>query len=87
MKNMVCLSGYLVTRRSVGDWKGQEMLAAYNLNRLYQAVYDAAPKGIDECTLRKTLLAVRTDWLIVDSGLLSMTNEQIEAYAQAKFLP
>lgn len=87
MKTMVSLSGYLVTRRSVGDWKGQESLAAYNINRIYQAVYDAAPKEIDERTLRKTLLAVRNDWLIDDSGLLSLTDELIEAYAQAKFLP
>ena len=84
---MVSLSGYLVTRRSVGDWKGQEMLAAYNINRIYQAVYDAAPVDINERTLRKTLLDVRNDWLVDGSGLLSLTNEQIEAYAQAKFLP
>ena len=74
MKTMVSLCGYLVTRRSVGDWKGQEKLAAFNLNRIYQAVYDAAPKDIDERTLRKTLLDVRNDWLAGDSSLLLSLN-------------
>jgi hypothetical protein len=87
MKTMVSLNGYLATRRSVGDWKGQEKLAAYNLNRIYQAVYDASPKEIDERTLRKILLDVRNDWLVDGSDLLSLTIKQIEAYAQAKFLP
>ena len=86
METMVGLSGYLATIRSVGDWKGQERLAAYNLNRIFQAVYDAAPMDITERTLRKILLDVWDDWLVDDSGLLLLTNEQIEAYAQEKFL-
>ena len=65
----------------------QEKLVAYNINRIYQAVYDAVPKEIYERTLRKILLDVRDDWLVDDSDLLSLTNEQIEVYAQAKFLP
>jgi hypothetical protein len=81
------LSGYLATRRSVGNWHGQEVLAAYNINRLCQAVYAAAPQDITERTLRKILLDVWDDWLVDDSGLLSLTDEQIKAYAQAKFLP
>ena len=48
MKNMVNLRDYLATEHSVGDWQGQEKLVADNVNRLYQAVYGAAPAAINE---------------------------------------
>jgi hypothetical protein len=85
MKNMVNLRDYLATEHSVGDWQGQEKLVADNVNRLYQAVYGAAPAAINEYSLRNVLWDLWDEWGSDDSGLLSLTEEQITTYVATIF--
>lgn len=82
------LNKYLVDRKSVGDYQGQEQRAADNLNRIYHALdcrlnpilivghemtYDPAKYDEIMCNVRK-------DWANRKEELLTLSDEQIQVY-------
>jgi hypothetical protein len=81
MKSMYNLNNVLATAESVGEWDGQEELAAENVNKIYQAIYAAAPEDIDDTTLYEIMHSVWDDWGS-EEELLTITDEQIQEYVQ-----
>lgn len=57
------------------------MLAAENVNKIYQAIYAAAPEDIDDTTLYEIMHSVWDDWGS-EEELLTITDEQIHEYVQ-----
>lgn len=80
-KLLVNLDGFLADSHSVGDWNGAEKLAAENINRIYRAVYAAAPEDMDADLLSDILHRVWDDWGS-RPGLLDVTDEEIFKYAE-----
>lgn len=83
-KEMFNLNSVLADSGSVGDWDGQEELAAEQVNRIYQALYDAAPDNIEPDELARIMQYVWDDWGS-NEDLLEITDEQIEKYVSGKF--
>lgn len=84
------LNKYLVDASSVGDWGGQEQLAAHNLNRIYHALdLRICPILIvgDERQWNPGLYGeimshVWRDWMHKDM-LLNLTDERLKEYVES----
>ena len=75
-------SGVLATNETVGNWEGQEELAAEQFNRILFAIYFIATDDSDEITmddLKKDAWGYWGD----NAGLLKLTNEQIVEYVES----
>ena len=84
MKDMLNLRDYLANDTTVGEWDGKEELAADQVNRIYQALYDAAPSDIEPEELAGVLSHVWDHWGS-EEGLLTLTDEQIQEYVSKYF--
>ncbi|TKB57489.1 hypothetical protein [Ferrimonas aestuarii] len=62
MKELVTIHSYLVDADGIGDWEGEEEIAADNLNRIYHAVYDAADVDVDPSLLETMLESIWSHW-------------------------
>lgn len=72
-------SEFAATPASVGDWEGEEMLAAEQVNRIYKAIDGAIPMTIDPNLARNIFNRVWEDWGY-DLRLLDITDEEIQEY-------
>ena len=80
------LAQHLADSTTVGEWDGQESRAAENINRLYEALYNALEDDIaDEEYFHNVCHWTWDDWGS-EEGLLELSDEQITAYV-AKFFP
>jgi hypothetical protein len=59
---MLNLQTFLADDTTVGNWGGQEDLAAEQVNRIIQALYDAASDDIEEEELADVLGRVWDQW-------------------------
>ena len=84
MKDMLNLRDFMADETSVGEWSGQEKLAAEQVNRIYQALYDAAPDDIEHEFLAGILSHVWDQWGS-EEGLLTITDSQIQEYVSKYF--
>ncbi len=84
MKEFVSIYTYLVEPHEVGEWEGEEALAAENLNRLYHAVYDAADSEIEPALLEEMLSAVWPHWQF-NPQLLELDDDLIDAFVETLF--
>lgn len=69
------------TSDSVGEWDGQEKLAANNFNRIQNALYSAAPDHYDDDQLYELMKHAWDVWGS-DENLLTITDEQINEYVE-----
>jgi hypothetical protein len=67
------------TTDSVGNWDGQEALAAANINRIYDVIYARAADDIDHDMLNEIVHNVWDDWG-TDIYLLDITDDIINEY-------
>jgi hypothetical protein len=67
------------TAGSVGEWEGQEELAAENVNRIYKAIFDAVDEDFDQDRLDQIIHDVWDDWGSEES-LLTITDNEIAGY-------
>lgn len=72
---------YAVTPEMVGDWEGEEELAATQVNRIYEAIDRAVPEHLDSQSAHALFGRVWDDWGY-DLRLLDLTDEDIWQYAQ-----
>lgn len=84
LKEMYNLNAALATTESVGEWDGQEELAAENVNRIYTAIYKAAPNDTDTDTLAEIMHRVWDEWGS-EEKLLTLTDEDVEKYVSKVF--
>ncbi len=70
---------YAATPESVGDWEGEEHLAAEQVNRIYMAIDSAIPGSIDPNLARNIFNRVWEDWGY-DLRLLDITDSEIQEY-------
>ena len=84
MKDMLNLRDFMADDTTVGDWEGQEDLAAQQVNRIYQALYDAAPDDIEPEELAGVLKHVWDQWGS-EEDLLTITDRQIQEYVSKYF--
>lgn len=84
MKEMLNLRDFLADDATVGDWNGQEELAAQQVNRITQDLYDAAPDNIEPEELAGVLHQIWDYWGSEDD-LLTITNQKIQNYVSKYF--
>ncbi|SHG88866.1 hypothetical protein [Ferrimonas marina] len=84
MKEFVAVHTYLMEPYEVGEWEGQEALAAENINRLYHAVYDMADNDIDVALLEQMLESVWPTWQF-NPQLLELDDDMLDAFVEALF--
>jgi hypothetical protein len=70
------------TAHSVGDWGGQEQLAADNINRIYDAIYGAVGDDYDSDRLAQIIHDVWDDYGS-NEYLLDISDEEIAGYVRA----
>lgn len=88
---MMSLSKYLCNAKSVGDWNGQEQRAAENINRIYRALdehlFHILVMGDEQHyhpdIYNAVMSRVWDDWR-GKPALLTLTNDAIEEYIQAR---
>jgi len=78
-KEMFNMKSVRATNENVGEWDGQEELAADNFNRIQDALYDAAPDEYDDDKLSNLMKSAWDDWGSEET-LLTVTDEQISEY-------
>ena len=84
MKELVTIHSYLADPEGVGDWEGEEELAADNLNRLYHAVYDAADDDMDPASLEAMLETIWPYWQH-NPELTELDDEMIEGFVDSLY--
>jgi hypothetical protein len=70
------------TASSVGDWDGQEELAAKNINRIYDAIYAAVDDDYDTDKLAQIIHDVWDDYGS-DENLLTISDNEIAGYVES----
>lgn len=73
---------YAVTPGSVGDWEGDEELAAQQVNRIYQALDRSLADSANPVIVNNIFRRVWRDWA-QDLRLLDLDESDIEAYTRA----
>jgi hypothetical protein len=71
---------------TVGDWDGQEQLAADNYNRILKALYAAIPSDTPDTIQHEIFKKAWDDWGS-DSGLLTITDYEITEYVSEQISP
>ena len=74
-------SNVYATSRSVGEWEGNEQLAADNVNRIYDAIYDAIDENYDPDNLAQIIHNVWDDWGS-EEALLTISDNDIAEYVE-----
>jgi hypothetical protein len=74
-------SSIKATASSVGDWGGQEELAAKNINRIYDAIYAAVDDDYDTDKLAQIIHDVWDDYGS-DENLLTISDNEISGYVE-----
>jgi hypothetical protein len=72
-------SNIKATTGSVGEWDGQEQLAADNINRIYDAIYAAVEDDYDADRLAQIIHNVWDDYGS-DEHLLTISDNEIDGY-------
>ena len=75
-------SGVLATNETVGDWEGQEELAAEQFNRILFAIYFTAHEDETEITM-DDLKKDAWDYWGDNANLLELTNIQVTEYVKS----
>lgn len=78
-KEMFNMNAVRATNDNVGEWDGQEQLAADNLNRIQDALYEAAPDEYNDDQLHELMKSAWDVWGS-EEKLLTITDDQIESY-------
>ena len=78
-KSMWNRNSVRATRDSVGDWNGHEELAAQQINRIYDALYEAAPDEYNDDQLSELMHSAWDVWGS-EGTLLVITDDEIGAY-------
>ncbi|SDJ70857.1 hypothetical protein SAMN04488540_11227 [Ferrimonas sediminum] len=84
MKELVTIHSYLVDAEGIGDWEGEEEIAADNLNRLYHAVYDAADDDMEPASLESMLDAIWPYWQH-NPELVELDDDMIAGFVESLF--
>ncbi|WP_394173215.1 hypothetical protein [Thalassotalea litorea] len=63
MKELVVIHDFLVSEEVVGDWDGEEEVAAEKLNLIYHTIYQMAEEDIDPQQLTFLLELVWDTWI------------------------
>jgi hypothetical protein len=84
MKEMFDLNTVLATVDSVGHWNGREGDAANAVNRIYTALYEAAPDDLDPDSLSEMMRRV-WDRFSSDQTLPDLSDADVEAYVKSEF--
>ena len=80
-KEMFNMNAVQATTDSVGEWDGQEQLAADNCNRIQDAMYDAAPDEYGDDQLHELMKVIWDHWGS-RGDLLTVTDEQISEFVK-----
>ena len=80
-KEMFNLASVKATLDSVGEWDGEEQTAADNINRIQDALYEAAPDDYNDDDLHP-LMKIVWDYWGSREDLLTITDEQINEFVE-----
>lgn len=76
MYDVIDIHEFLFEANEVGEWEGEEELAADNINRIYHKVYEMVDPTIDPELFRAMLEAIWPYWQF-QPGLLELDEELI----------
>lgn len=80
-KEMFNMNAVRATTDNVGEWDGQEQLAADNCNRIQDAMYDAAPDEYNDDQLHGLMKVIWDCWGS-EEDLLTITDDQISKFVR-----
>ena len=80
-KELFNMASVRATSDSVGEWDGQEKLAAENINRIQDAAYEAAPDESDDDVLHELMKLIWDKWGS-EEDLITITDEQISEFVE-----
>jgi hypothetical protein len=83
-KEMFNANSVYATSGTVGDWEGEEETAATQFNKIIDAIYEAAPDETYDTKLYEIAKYAWDDWGSSEK-LLTLTDEEIKAYAEGWF--
>jgi len=81
MKEFVIIHDYLVSEEVVGDWDGNEELAAEKINQIYHTLYDMAEEDIAPEELEPLIALVWDNWIGQDV-LPELSDDEIIDWCQ-----
>ncbi|MDP2560378.1 hypothetical protein [Psychrobium sp. 1_MG-2023] len=79
MYDVVDIHEFLFEANEVGEWEGEEALAADNINRIYHKLYQVIDPNIDVNLFREMLEAIWPYWQY-QPGLLELDDDLIEHF-------
>lgn len=79
MEPLLDIHEFLFHPSEVGEWEGEEELAADNINRIYHRLHDVVDPDIDPGLLRAMMEAVWPYWQH-QPGLVELDDETIEHF-------
>ena len=79
MDPLIDIHEFLFEASEVGEWEGEESLAADNINRIYHALCDKVDAETDPAVLREMMEAVWPYWQH-QPGLVQLDDETIEHF-------
>jgi hypothetical protein len=83
-KELFNINSVYATSETVGDWEGQEKIAVEQFNKIIDAIYKAAPDETYDTKLYEIVKYAWDDWGSSEK-LLTLTDDEIEAYAEGWF--
>ena len=80
-KEMFNMSSVRATNDSVGEWGGKEQKAADNINRIQDALYEAAPDNYNDDKLNDLMKYIWDYWGSRED-LTTVTDNQIKEFVE-----
>lgn len=76
MYDIVDIHEFLFDASEVGEWEGEEELAAENINRIYHYFFQTVDNNIDVSLFREMIEAIWPYWQY-QPGLLEVDDEMV----------
>lgn len=81
-KSMFDIESVRATDENVGEWSGNEAVAADNFNLIIDGLYDAAPDEYNDLQMHQIIKAAWDDWGSLDE-LLTASKNKIHEYVKS----
>lgn len=71
---------YFFEAHNIGEWDGEEILAAKQLNYMLATLNKVLPESVGQREINALYIAIWEDWS-VDTRILNASNSEISSYA------
>ena len=83
-KKTISADQFYVKAEAMSEWEGEGELAAKNMNRIHDALFEAIPEDTEQQEFNQKMELVLDRW-DSDDTLLTITDDEIQDYVQSLF--